>query len=417
MKNRVVFHVDVNSAYLSWEAVYRLQHGDKLDLREVPSIIGGDPEKRRGIVLAKSLSAKKAGIKTGEVLFKAFQKCPNLQAVRPNYSLYIKSSRALVDLLKEYSPDVQRFSIDECFVEFTDVTKLWGDPVTVANTIRERVKKELGFTVNIGISSNKLLAKVASEFEKPNKVHTLFPEEMKGKMWPLPVGDLFGVGRATEPKLKSMGILTVGDLAQTDPDVLKYKFGKFGGVLWNYANGIEDSLTRESGVESVKGIGNSSTLPRDIETKASAYLYLLSLTEMVAMRLRDTGKLCGLVSVSVRSSELDRASHQRRLFYNTDSTMEIFKEAKSLFDELWDGRPIRHLGVRVSKLVQGHEKQLPLIDAQKNEKQERLDKTIDELRLKYGTRSILRSSFLHTGVKPVMGGVGEEDYPMMRFDL
>lgn len=417
MKNRVVFHVDVNSAYLSWEAVYRLQHGEKVDLREVPSIIGGDPEKRRGIVLAKSIPAKKAGIKTGEVLFKAFQKCPGLQAVRPNYSLYIKSSRALVDLLKEYSPDVQRFSIDECFVEFTDVGLLWGQPESVANTIRKRVEKELGFTVNIGISTNKLLAKVASEFEKPNKVHTLFPEEMKEKMWPLPVGDLFGVGRATEPKLKSMGILTVGDLAQTDPETLKYKFGKFGGVLWNYANGIEDSLTRESGVESVKGIGNSSTLPRDIDNKASAYLYLLSLTEMVAMRLRDTGKLCGLVSVSMRSSELDRASHQRRLFYNTDSTMEIFHEAKSLFDELWDGRPIRHLGIRVSKLVPGQERQVPLIDAQKNEKQERLDRAIDKLRLKYGTKTILRSSFLHTGVKPVMGGVGEEDYPMMRFEL
>jgi len=417
VKKRVVFHVDVNSAYLSWEAVYRLQHGDKLDLREVPSIIGGDPEKRRGIVLAKSLPAKKAGIKTGEVLFKAFQKCPNLQAVRPNYSLYIKSSRALVDLLKEYSPDVQRFSIDECFVEFTDVGQLWGQPVAVANAIRERVEKELGFTVNIGISSNKLLAKVASEFDKPNKVHTLFPEEMEEKMWPLPVGDLFGVGRATEPKLLSMGILTVGDLAKTDPEILKYKFGKFGDVLWNYANGIEDSLTRESGAEPVKGIGNSSTLPRDIDNKASAYLYLLSLTEMVAMRLRDTGKLCGLVSVSVRSSELDRGSHQRRLFYNTDSTMEIFEEVKSLFDALWDGRPIRHLGVRVSKLVPGQERQLPLIDMEKNEKQERLDKAIDKLRLKYGTRAILRSSFLHTGIKPVMGGVGEEDYPMMRFEL
>lgn len=417
MKKRVVFHVDVNSAYLSWEAVYRLQHGSKLDLRDVPSIIGGDPEKRRGIVLTKSIPAKKAGIKTGEALFKAFQKCPNLIAVRPDYSLYIKSSQALVDLLKEYSPDVQRYSIDECFVEFTDVGQLWGEPVEVANVIRERIKRELGFTVNIGVSSNKLLAKVASEFEKPNKVHTLFPEEMEAKMWPLPIGELFGVGYRTEPKLKSIGIMTIGDLAKSDPEIIRYKLGKFGTLIWNYANGLEDSLIREPGVESVKGIGNSSTLPRDIYTKESAYLYLLSLTEMVAMRLRDTGNLCGLVSVSIRSYELDRASHQRRLFYNTDSTMRIFEEVKRLFDELWDERPIRHLGVRVSKLVPSQYRQLPLIEAEKTERQERLDQTIDKLRIKYGNKSIVRGSFLHTGVKPVMGGVGEEDYPMMSFEL
>ncbi len=417
MKKRVVFHIDVNSAYLSWEAVYRLQHGETIDLRNIPSVVGGDPEKRRGIVLAKSQLAKSVGIQTGEVLFKAFQKCPTLTAVPPNYSLYIKSSRSLVNLLETYSPDIQRFSIDECFVEFTDLGKLWGDPVELAYTIKSRKKKELGFTVNIGISTNKLLAKVASEFEKPNKVHTLFPEEMKEKMWPLPVEELFGVGRATAPKLKSIGIMTVGDLAQTDPELLKYKLGKFGLMIWNYANGIEDSLIHESGVAAVKGIGNSSTLPRDIDSKESAYLYLLSLTEMVAMRLRDTGKLCGLVSVSIRSSELDRASHQRRLFYNTDSTMRIYDEVKCLFDELWDGRPIRHLGVRVSRLAACDFQQLPLIGAEAIEKQTKIDQTIDHLRLKYGNTSVVRGTFLHSGVKPIMGGVGDEDYPMMRFEL
>ncbi len=417
VKKRVVFHIDVNSAYLSWEAVYRLQHGADVDLRKIPSIVGGDPEKRRGIVLAKSESAKSVGIQTGEVLFKAFQKCPTLTAVPPNYSLYIKCSRALVELLKIYSPDVQRYSIDECFVEFTDLGKLWGDPIKLAHTIRKRVQKELGFTVNIGISTNKLLAKVASEFEKPNKVHTLFPEEMEAKMWPLPVGELFGVGRATEPKLRGIGIMTVGDLAKSDPDLLKYKLGKFGLMIWNYANGIEDSLTQESGVESVKGIGNSSTLPRDIDTRESAYLYLLSLTEMVGMRLRDVGKRCGLVSVSIRSWELDRASHQKKLFYATDSTMQIFEEVKLLFDELWDGRPIRHLGVRVSNLDSGVFRQLPLIGAEAIEKQAKLDTVIDSLRLKFGNRAVVRGTFLHSGIKPIMGGVGEEDYPMMRFDL
>jgi len=417
MKKRVVFHVDVNSAYLSWEAAYRLQHGAKVDLRDVPAIVGGDPEKRRGIVLAKSLPAKRAGIKTGEVLFKAFQKCPTLTAVRPDYRLYMKSSQALVDLLKEYSPEVQRFSIDECFVEFTDVSQLWGDPVDVAKAIGARIKKELGFTVNIGVSSNKLLAKVASEFEKPDKVHTLFPEEMESKMWPLPIGELFGVGRRTEPKLKNIGIMTIGDLAKADPEIIRYKLGKFGTLIWNYANGIEDSMISEPGVESVKGIGNSSTLPKDIYTKESAYLYLLSLTEMVAMRLRDTGNLCGLVSISIRSHELDRAGRQRRLFYNTDSTKQIFEEVKSLFDELWDERPVRHLGVRVSKLVPNEYRQLPLMEAEQTEKQERLDQTIDKLRIRFGNKTIVRGSFLHTGVKPVMGGVGEEDYPMMSFEL
>lgn len=414
MGEKVIFHIDANSAFLSWEAVYRLQQGSTVDLREIPSIVGGDPKTRRGIVLAKSIPAKKYKIQTGETLHKALSKCPTLTIVSPSYGLYVKCSREMVNIIKEFSPVVDRFSIDECFLDYSNVYKLWGDPVETAYVIKDRIKKELGFTVNIGISSNKLLAKVASDFTKPDRVHTLFPHELEEKLWPLPVEDLYMVGRATKPKLNRMGIYTIGELANADRDLIQYRLKKHGALIWDYAHGI-DTAGFLNGTESqVKGIGNSTTIAFDVTDRATAHMYLLSLTEMVAMRLRDKGFTCRLVSVSIRNHELNRYSHQRKLFFSTDATMTIYEAVKALFDEAWELEPIRHLGVRVSDFTSNTHTQKTFFDPEDVEKQKKLDTAIDDIRLKYGNRAIMRGTFSHTGVKPMSGGVHEKDYPIMR---
>lgn len=234
---RYIFHVDANSAYLSWEAVYRLQQGDSLDLRTVPSVVGGDPKTRHGIVLTKSIPAKKFNIQTGETLWSAVQKCPNLIIVPPDYGLYRQCSDSMVEILREYSPLVQRFSVDECFVDFSGMGLLSNDPVASAHEIKDRIKTELGFTVNIGVSTNKLLAKMASELKKPDLEHTIFPEEVPTKMWPLNIEELFMVGRATSKKLRSRGIKTIGDPANFKLEWIRSFLKSHGVLIWHYANG------------------------------------------------------------------------------------------------------------------------------------------------------------------------------------
>jgi len=374
--------------------------------------VGGDQESRHGIVLAKSLPAKQYNIQTGESLYAVRQRCPQLVVVPPRYDLYVQCSAALIRLLEEYSPRIQIFSIDECFLDFTNMEGLFGDPVEAAHNIKERIKKELGFTVNIGISNNKLLAKMGSDLQKPDKVHTLFPEEIPEKMWPLPVSKLYMVGRATAPKLHQMGIYTIRDLAKTDPELLKHKFKSFGRLMWNFANGIEDSPIRAGDLINVKGIGNSTTIAFDVEDRRTAHMILLSLTETVATRLRNAKFCAGLVSVSIKTNEFFSYSHQRKLYTPTDCTMTIYKAACKLFDEAWQGQKIRHLGVRVSELCGNDFIQLSMLDKE-NENKKILDGVIDNIRIKYGSRSIIRSCFLNSGLKPLTGGVMEEDYQMM----
>jgi DNA polymerase-4 len=408
--NKIYFHIDANSAYLSWEAVYRLQHGDPIDLRTIPAVIGGDPKTRHGIVLAKSIPAKKYNIQTGETLYKAFQKCPHLVAVSPRYELYMKASNAMHAILSEFSPRVQRFSIDESFIDFNMPCPT---PLKIAHTIGSRIRDELGFTVNIGISNNKLLAKVASDFQKPDRVHTLFTEEIQEKMWPLPVEDLFMVGRATTAKLHAMGIRTIGELANTDPDFLRYKLKSHGQLVWEYANGIESSRVRTAEEEMIKGLGNSTTLPQDIDQRETALMYLLALTEMVAMRLRNAEKLCQVVVVSIRNGDLSHYSHQMTLFSPTDHTNAIFDAVKKLFGEAYHDQAIRHLGVRVTGLVPSSRYQYSIFDVDKIDQLRALDQTVDQLRLKYGKNAIFRGVFTSTKIKPVIGGVGESEYKMM----
>ena len=413
MKKRIIFHIDVNSAYLSWEASYRIQHGHSLDLRTIPSAIGGDPETRQGIILAKSIPAKKFKVQTGESLFSALNKCPHLLVVRPNYTLYRQCSMALKELLQQYSPLIQQYSVDEFFLDFTGMEKLLGDPVEKSYQIKDEVKEKLGFTVNIGISSNKLLAKMASELQKPDKVHTLFPEEIRSKMWPLPVEELFGIGRATSRKLRDRGIRTIGQLASENPDDLKRFLKSYGLLLWNYANGRDDSCVRHNNSIPVKGMGNSTTIPFDVEDKATACLVLLSLAETVGMRLRQDDFCAGLISVSVKTNTFVHYSHQRKLHLPTDCTSVIHQIACQLLTDLWQGEPIRHLGLRVSELSSNNLFQ-PSLFEKDIEKQKRIDQAVDTIRLKYGSESVFRSAFLHSGLKALSGGVIEsEDYPMM----
>ncbi|MCK8061178.1 MULTISPECIES: DNA polymerase IV [unclassified Fusibacter] len=413
-EDRIVMHIDVNSAYLSWEAIHRLENGSTIDLREIPSVVGGDPKTRRGIVLAKSIPAKRYKIQTGETIHVAFQKCPILTIVKPSYGLYMKCSNAMKSVLEEYVPTLQRFSIDEFFIELTDCKKLYGDPVEFAHTLKDAIKTRLGFTVNVGVSTNKLLAKVASDFEKPDNVHTLYPHEIEKKMWPLPVGDLYMVGRSTVPKLHEIGIYTIGDLASIDRDFIRFKLKKHGLMIYDFAHGIEDSALRGAQNESIKGLGNSTTIRYDVTQKEDAYMVLLSLTEMVCMRLREENLLAGLVSVSIRSHDLSRYSHQHKLSFQTDVTSVVFEEVKRLFDASWQGEAIRHLGVRLSNFKPKDFYQYSLLDPVNIEMRRALDQTIDDIRLKYGNKSLIRACFVQSGFAPVQGGtVNDEDYPMM----
>ena len=263
-EDQVWYHVDVNSAYLSWTAAYRVCIlGEDLDLRDIPSVIGGSEAERHGIVLAKSGSAKRYGIRTGETLAEARCKCPGLVIVPPDYSLYVSCSKALVELLKKYFPHVHQYSIDEAFCRVEGTKGLWGTHTAFAHQLKEEIRRELGFTVNIGVSDSKLLAKMASEFQKPDQVHTLFTREIERKMWPLPVSDLFWVGPATVRKLGALGIRTIGELAVMDLELLKRHLKKQGEFIWNYANGRDVSpFLRE--LPQNKGYGNSMTTPSDV---------------------------------------------------------------------------------------------------------------------------------------------------------
>lgn len=410
--DRIIFHIDVNSAYLSWEAVYRLQHGSLTDLRTLSSAIGGDEKSRHGIILAKSEIAKKYGIKTGESLREAKSKCPEIMLIPPNYRLYMKCSNAFYEILCEYSSLVQRYSVDECFLDYTDSQALYGDPLEAAYSIKERVKKELGFTVNIGISSKKLLAKMASELEKPDKVHTIFEHEIKEKMWPLPIEELFMVGRRTAPKLRGLGIKTIGDLAKYDRELIRIHLKSFGEMIWNYANGIDSSTVKKE--ESIqKGIGNSTTISYDVTDRKEAHLVLLSLTEMVSMRLREADMLTRVISVSVKNFGFSTYSHQRKLPGPTDCTMVIYENVTQLFDQVWKGEPIRHLGVHLTDLCGKEFYQISIFDKNDRERQMQADRVMDALRKKYGNDTLVRSSFINSGIRPIRGGVGEDNYQMM----
>ena len=395
---RQILHVDVNNAFLSWTAVDMLKNGSKVDIREMAAVIGGDENRRSGIVLAKSPRAKMLGISTGEPLYQARMKCPELRVYPSNYALYKKYSNKLYELLLQYTDKIERFSVDECFLDMTNY--LAGDTlINKAHEISRRVKQELGFTVNVGVAHNKLLAKMASDFTKPDKVHTLFEEEIPTKMWKLPISELFMLGRKTIPKLYNMRIKTIGELAKTDKQLMIKKFGKHGLMMWEYANGIDNSEVHYQ-YEKPKGVGNSTTLPMDVNDVSKLEEVLLALTEQVTYRLRRYDLLANVVNVQLRTKDFEDKSHQRKLPEATSNTKEIYALAKELLEEMYiKGTQIRLIGMRVDNLIEKDELQLSLFGQQDNEKQEKIDKVVDELKQKYGYNSVTRAGKLHTEEK------------------
>lgn len=394
MPEPLIFHIDVNSAFLSWEAAYRkLISPDEVDLRTIPSVIGGNEETRHGIVLAKSTSAKKYGIRTGEPLVKARQKCPHLVVAAPHYSLYVENSRRFIDLLKKYAPLVEQYSIDEAFCDMTGTGSLYGDPIAFAHKLKDEIRETLGFTVNIGISDKKLLAKMASDFEKPDKVHTLFVREVPQKLWPLPVDELFTVGKSTAARLRILGIHTIGDLANTDPELLKAHLKKHGEVIWNYANGNDDSkVTVESSAS--KSYGNSVTIPYDVTDRGTARTILLSLCETVGARIRADKAFIGVVSVSIVDSDFHQSSIQETLDTSTNVTETIYETACRLFDRLWKGSPIRLLNVSTSHPTSSSYSQVQLFGQERLEKLTKLNSAIDQIRDRFGEDAIKRARFV-----------------------
>lgn len=411
MFDKIIFHIDVNSAFLSWEAVHRLKK-DPLsqDLRTIPSAVGGDMTKRKGVILAKSTPAKKYQVKTGEPLTDALKKCPELVVVPPNFKIYREASQQFISILETYSPVVEQYSIDEAFVDMSGMEALFGTPIEAAYKMKYQIEKELGFTVNIGISTNKLLAKMASDFEKPNQVHTLFPHEIKEKMWHLPVRRLFSVGKATEKKLYMLGIHTIGQLACFDVGILKSYLKKQGEIIWNFANGIDVSMVEEMKPAN-KGYGNSTTISFDVTDADTAKMILLGLAETVAARLRKEQVKIQVVSVGIKYSDFQSTSHQRVLKQPTNTTNELYLAAGELFDEVWNGEAIRLLGIQTSRVFQEEEpRQLTLFDENKNEKYEKVDRAIDSIRERFGSDAIMRASFLESKLNYMAGGITQDKW-------
>ena len=390
-KDRLIFHVDVNSAFLSWEAVDRLSRGEELDLREVPSCVGGDPGSRTAIVTTKSIPAKKYGIVTGEPISAAFRKCPQLIVVPVNFPLYKRMSMAFKEILREYSPVTESFSIDEMFLDMSGMHLLYPDPVATAHEIKDRIRDTLGFTVNVGIGPNKLLAKMASDLQKPDRVHTLFFEEIEGKMWPLSVRDLFGCGKATAEKLEGMQILTIGDLAMTDISLLRAKFGdRMAQYLHESAGGHnDDAVVAEA--EDAKSYGVETTTEENLTDLAAINHLLLAQADVVGARLRADSVKAFTVTVIWRTTDFKRRSHGRKRKTSTDITEEIYADAVSLMKEAWGGEPLRLIGITASDVDHDGFEQMSLFGSEDREKQKKLDQALDSIRERYGNDSVLRA--------------------------
>ncbi len=402
--HRSILHVDVNAAFLSWEAAFRCQHGDPVDLRNIPSVIAGDETLRKGIVLACSPPAKKYGVHTGEALWQARKKCPTLVVAPPAQPLYQACSQALADLLSLYSNRVERYSIDECFVDLTDAPCLGErSPEAVAIDIRDRVHRELGFTVNIGVSVNKLLAKTASEFEKPNRVHTLYPDEIPRKFWSLPVRELFLAGPRVVPRLYRLNIFSIGHLAQAEPALLERHLGALGPLLWQFANGFDHAPVQPEPA-APKAIGNATSTPYNVDAPREALLFLHAVGETAATRLRAAGLRAQVVTVGFRTASLAYITRQGRLGQPTDHTATLLARADQLFLSRWDGTPLRHFGISLSELSGTGCEQMSLFGETPAPQARRLDQCLDSLRHQYGNQSVMRGGFVASGIPPMAGG-------------
>ena len=394
----IIFHIDVNSAYLSWTAVEQLKNGAKVDLREIPAIIGGDQKSRHGVVLAKSPAAKRYGIRTGEPVANAFRKCPNLVMYPPDHKMYREKSRRLMEYLRTFTKEIEQVSVDECYMDFTGIADRWNSPVDGAVEIKDGIKERFGFTVNIGISTNKLLAKMASDFEKPDRIHTLYPEEIKEKMWPLPIGELYMAGKSSVEVLKKLEINTIGDLAQADLKLIMLHLKSHGKMLWEFANGIGTSVV-QSEPDEAKGIGNSTTLSEDAATMEEIRPVFERLAQSVGGRLKKAEKKAGMVSMEIKYYDFRTVSHQIQLDKPTNDPEVLKETACSLFLEVWSGEPVRLLGIRTSKLTdEAAPEQLSIFDIEipkePDEKHKRLKKAMDEINGRFGDGAVMKASLM-----------------------
>ena len=395
--DRIVIHVDVNNAFLSWTAVNMLKNGSKIDIRKRYAVIGGDEAQRRGIVLAKSIPCKSKGVTTGETLYSARRKCPYLDVYPPEFYTYKKYSDMMYEYLLNYTDMIERYSIDECFIEYTNSQNLFGDPVKIAYKIKDDIKNKFGFTVNVGVGNNKLLAKMASDFSKPDKVHTLFYDEIEKKMWTLDVSDLFMIGKSTSKKLYELGIKTIYELAHTDREFLVRHFKSFGNIMYEYANGIDNSLV-ETERGNPKSISNSVVLPYDYHDKEEILKVMKELSMEVGKTLRKKNMYAMNVSIWIKYSDFTKMSKQNTLENQINSDIDIYNHAVSIFNKLWDQeKKIRALCVGVSNLSDKYREQLNIFNVNENhiKKDMDLQKTIDNIRKKYGNDSITYADILN----------------------
>lgn len=415
MDSNIIFHIDVNSAYLSWTAVKMLREGTTTDIRTIPAIIGGSRKTRHGVVLAKSVPARKFGIVTGEPIADALKKCPDIVIVPPEHQYYEEQSKKCMNLLRSFTPEIEQVSIDECYMNFNGIKNSYETPIHAAYEIKDAIKNKLGFTVNIGISDVKILAKMASDFMKPDKVHTLYKSEIREKMWPLPVEDLFMAGKSSVDTLHKLGIFRIGQLAESPVHILEAHLKSHGRVLWEYANGIDASGVNLQ-KEELKGVGNSVTLPYDYENIDEINKVLLQLSEKVGGRLRSGAQMAKTVAVEIKYNDFTKASRQMTVERPTDSGTEIYNMSKELFNGLWNRKPIRLLGVRTANLVEeGEPEQMSIMDMlnfgevqiqgknkgsimlqPSREKMKKLDKALDAIKDKYGEGAVSRASLMRS---------------------
>ncbi len=393
---RTIFHCDLNNFYASVECLHHPEY------RNVPMAVGGDVEKRHGIILAKNMLAKKAGIKTGEALWQAKQKCPDLVLVRPNFTQYLRFSKLVRAIYADYSDRIESFGIDEVWMDVTEIVGRYPDARTLADEIRGRIREETGITASIGVSFNKVFAKLGSDYKKPDATTVITRENMKEIVFPLPIEDLLYVGRATTVKMHALGIYTIGDCARYDLDILKRKFGKWGEYIWEFANGFEKSPVLKEGREpTVKSVGNSTTCPRDLKTFDDIRIVCYVLAESVAARLREAGLRCLTVAVSIRDNDLETCVRQTKLPLPSDLSGEIAKAAMKLFRQNVDfSKPLRSIGVKAADLCVGDVPlQLSIFeDQQAREENLALEKTIDDIRRRFGAQSIQRLMMLEDTV-------------------
>lgn len=388
MPERTVLHSDINCCYAS------IEHLHHPELAGKPIAVGGDPEARHGIVLTADYMAKRRGVKTGMALWQARQMCPEITFVSPRMDLYLRFSRMAHEIYAEYTDMQEPYGIDECWLDVTHSRSIKGDGLLIAREISRRMKQELGITVSIGVSFNKIFAKLGSDYKKPDAITTMYESEFRWKAWELPVGDLLYVGRSTNQKLATMGIYTIGDLARSDERLLCSHLGKMGSILWAFANGYDDSPVRMEDTHApIKSIGNSTTTPRDLECDLDVKIVIYILAESVAARLRENGFRCRVVEISIRDSSLVSFTRQRKIDHATNITGEIAELAYQLFKTNYDwSKTIRSVGVRGSDLVtENYYDQLDIFSSeQQRKKMMRVDHAMDDIRRRFGFFSVQR---------------------------